>query len=69
MLAILSKVLERYVHTSMYEYLVKHNLMSIHQSGFHPHLYCDRALIKLVDTLVTNMDNGLISGLNLIDYH
>ena len=38
--------------------------MSIHQSGFHPHLYCDRALIKLVDTLVTNMDNGLI-----IDYH
>ena len=53
----------------MYEYLIKHNLMSIHQSEFHSHLYCDRALIKLVDTLVTNMDNGLISGLNLIDYH
>lgn len=59
------------VHTSMYEYLIKHNLVSINQTGFHPHLCdrCVRALIKLVDSLVIKMDNGLISGLNLIDYH
>ena len=52
----------------MYEHLTKHNLLSIHQSGFHPYHSCDTALIKLTDSLVTNMDKGLISGLNLTDY-
>ena len=52
----------------MYEHLTKHNLLSIHQSGFRPHHSCDTALIKLTDSLVTNMDKGLISGLNLTDY-
>ena len=36
-LSILSKVLERHVYTSMYEHLTKHNLLSIHQSGFRPY--------------------------------
>ena len=36
-LSILSKVLERHVYPSMYEHLTKHNLLSIHQSGFRPY--------------------------------
>ena len=67
-LSILCKVLERHVYPSMYEHLTKHNLLSIHQSGFRPYHSCDTALIKLTDSLVTNMDKGLISGLNLTDY-
>ena len=67
-LCILSKVIERHVHTSMYEYLIKHNLLSIHLSGFRPYHSCDITLIKLADSLVTNIDKGLISGLNSIDY-
>ena len=67
-LSTLSKLLERQVYPSMYEHLTKHNLLSIHQSGFHPYHSCDTALIKLTDSLVTNMDKGLISGLNLTDY-
>lgn len=39
-LFILSKVLGTHVHTSMYEYLIKHNLLSIHQPGFHPYHSC-----------------------------
>ena len=67
-LSILCKVLERRVYPSMYEHLTKHNLLRIHQSGFRPYHSCDTALIKLTDSLVTNMDKGLISGLNLTDY-
>ena len=52
----------------MYEHLTKHNLLSIHHSGFRPYYSCDTALTKLTGSLVTNMDKGLISGLNLTDY-
>lgn len=46
-LCILSKVIERHVHTSMYEYLIKHNLLSIHLSGFRPYHSCDTTLHKV----------------------
>ena len=63
-LSILSKVLERHVYPSMYEHLTI-NLLSIHQSRFRPYHSCDTALIKLTDSIVTNMDKGLISGFSI----
>ena len=67
-LPIISKILEKHVHVSLYTYLGQYNLINVNQSGFRLFHSCETALIKLVDDLLTNMDNGLISGLTLIDY-
>lgn len=57
-LPIISKVLEKHVHVSLYGYLSEYNLFNVSQSG----------LIKLIDDLLVNMDKGLLSGITLIDY-
>ena len=64
----LSKILERHVHIALYDFLNRHGLLFIHQSGFRPFHSCDTALIELRDTLLLNLDKGLISGLSLIDF-
>lgn len=39
-----------------------------HQSEFRPFHSCETAMIELVDNLLTNMDNGLVKELSLIDH-
>ena len=67
-LPILSKLLERHVHTNLYAYLSDNNLLYACQSGFRRHHGTDTALIKLVDELLLNLDKNRVSGLVLIDY-
>ena len=63
-LPILSKVIERHVHDSLYTYLSIYQL----QSGFRKRHSRETALIKIVDDLLFNLDNDRVSGLVLIDY-
>ena len=64
----MSKKFERHVHLALYEYLKQHGLLFKYQSGFRPFYSCETAVIELVDSLLMNMDDGLLTGLSLTDF-
>ena len=66
-LAIVSKILERHVHSNLYDFLTCHDLLTDSQFGFRCFRSCELALVNLTDTLLANIDQGLLSGLLLID--
>ncbi len=66
-LSVPSKILERHIHTTFYDYLESNNLITIHQSGFRPKHSFDTALIKMTDEWLSNIDSGNVTGLIYID--
>lgn len=64
-LCILSKILERHVHDSLYVYMKPH--LYIGQSGFREGHSCETALARLVDMWTTNMSKGLLTGVVFLD--
>ncbi len=66
-LPVVSKILERHVHNHLYNFLSSHNLITDSQSGFRPLHSTSTALIKLYDDLLTNMNNGQLTGMVFID--
>ena len=66
-LPVVSKVLERIVYKQMHNYLEHNNLIYAFQSGFRSAHSTDTALTFLADKLRANMDNGLYTGMVLID--
>ena len=67
-LPVMSKIFERHVHLALYEYLNQYVLLFKYQTGFRPFYSCKTAIIELVEGLLMNMDNGLLTGLSLIDF-
>ncbi len=63
----ISKILERHVHTTFYDYLESNKLITIHQLGFRSKHSCDTALIKMIDEWLSNIDSGNVTGLIYID--
>ena len=66
-LAILSKILERHVHISFYNFLTENDLLSNSQFGFRKSRSCELAVTDLIDRLLNNMDIGVLNGLLLVD--
>ena len=66
-LSILSKILERHVHITLYGFLEAHKLITPDQSGFRPYHSCETALLKMTDEWLDNIDNGKITGLIYVD--
>ena len=66
-LAILSKILERHVHISFYNFLTENDLLSDSQFGFRKSRSCELAVTDLIDRLLINMDNRVLNGLLLVD--
>ena len=66
-LPVASKVLENIVYNQMYKYLEQNNLIYAFQSGFRSAHSIDTALTFLADKLKANMDEGLYTGMVLID--
>ena len=66
-LPVISKILERIVFNQLHGYLNKNNLIFEFQSGFRPCFSTDTALSFLSDKIRFNMDNGLYTGIVLID--
>ena len=64
----MSKIFKRSVHLALHEYLNQLGLLFKYQSGFRPFYSCETAMIELVDRLLMNMDNVLLTGLSLIDF-
>ena len=67
-LPVLSKVIERHVHDSLYSYLTENNLIYPRQSGFRKNHSTDTALIQIIDELLFNLAKNRVSGMVLADY-
>lgn len=67
-LPVLSKVVERHIHDSLYQYLSESNLIYKHQSGFRKKHSTETALIHIIDELLFNLDDDRVNGLILVDY-
>ena len=66
-LSVPSKILERHVHTSFYNYLESNNLITPDQSGFRPKHSCETALLKMTDDWFNGIDKGNMTGVIYID--
>ena len=66
-LSVLSKILERAVHSQLNDYLKKRNLLSDSQSGFRKGFSTDSCLINLTDFIKREIGNGKYVGMVLID--
>ena len=64
----LSKIIERHVHDSLYLFLNENKLIYTRQSGFRRCHSTESALIKIIDELLFNLDNDKVSDMVLIDY-
>ena len=67
-LPVVSKVIERHMHNSLYAFLMDNNLLYSRQSGFRRMYSTETALIKLVDELLFGLDNNHVCGMVLVDY-
>ena len=63
----LGKIIERVVHSQLYEYLISNNLLSNNQFGFCSKRSTATALSGFADEVLLNMDNGNICGAVFLD--
>ena len=67
-LPVVSKVIERHMHNSLYAFLMDNNLLYSRQSGFRRMHSTETALIKLIDELLFSLDNNQVCSMVLVDY-
>ena len=67
-LPVVSKVIERHMHNSLYAFLMDNNLLYSRQFGFRRMYSNETALIKLVDDLLFGLDYNHVCGMVLVDY-
>ena len=65
-LPILSKVIEKHIHDTLYEYLCANNLIYPRQSGFRQKHSTETALIRIIDELLFNLNKNQVSGMVLV---
>jgi len=68
LLSILSKPIERHVHTHLNAYLDKHGLLYRLQSGFRSKHSCHTALTHLTNAWLTAMNRGEMTGAVFLDF-
>ena len=66
-LPVFSKILERAVNQMVYIYLQQHKPLSSSQSGFRPLHSTTTCLVHVTNTILKNIDNGLLTGLVFLD--
>ena len=63
----LSKILEKAVHSQLYQYLVTNNLLTRKQFGFRKGLSTVSALTSFADEVLLNMEQGKLCGAVFLD--
>jgi retron-type reverse transcriptase len=66
-LPVLSKILERFVHTQIYNYQTENKILSSQQFGFRPKLSTSTALALFTDRILENNDNGHLTASVFLD--
>ena len=66
-LPVISKILERIVHDQIYDYLSKHKLLAIQQSGFRPKHSTQTSLHNFTEFAFTEIGKGNCVGLVALD--
>ena len=66
-LPVISKLLERIVHTQLYSYLNDTGLLAAEQSGFHENHSTQTSLHKLLENFYSDIENGKIIGMLALD--
>ena len=66
-LPVLSKMLEREVHSQLYRHIDINNLLSPFQCGFRKNYSCETAVTYFTDKIRKNADCGLLTGAIFID--
>ena len=67
LLPLLSKIIERIIHNQTQEFLDKNNILYKYQSGFQKHHSTDTCLSYLTDKVKIGFEEGLLTGMVLID--
>ena len=67
-LPILSKILERFVHTQIYNHLRENSILSPQQFDFRPKLFTSTALAFFTDNILDNAGNGLVTASVFLDF-
>ena len=63
----ISKVFEKVVHSQVHDYLSNNKILTARQLGFRPKLSTEIALVHFTDTILNNMDKGLVTGAVFLD--
>lgn len=66
-LSCVSKILERHVHDTFYDYLSQNHLLSERQFGFRPNRCTETALISIADEWYNSINDGKLTGVMFID--
>ena len=64
---VVSKVFEHIVYNQFYRYLSDHGILYEKQSGFRSLYSIDNAVTSLADNIKYNIDDGLFTGMILLD--
>lgn len=67
-LPVLSKIIEKHVHTHLYDFLTKYNLLSDRQFGFRPKHSCQTALTLMIEEWLQELQDGNTVGTLMIDF-
>ena len=63
----LSKILEKAVHSQLYQYLVTNDLLTTKQFGFRKGISTESALTNFADEVLLNMERGKLCGAVFLD--
>jgi len=66
-LPLISKVTERAIQSQLVAFLIKHNLLSINQSGFRKKHSTETVAVYFVDHILEQMDKQMMTGSVFID--
>ncbi|KAK3098946.1 hypothetical protein FSP39_024557 [Pinctada imbricata] len=64
----ISKLFERHITSQIYDFLMQYDLLMKEQSGFRKSHSCQTALTKLTEKWISDIDNGNITGISLLDF-
>jgi exonuclease III len=67
-LSVISKVIERHVHDSLYKYLTQHSLLCKSQFGFRKGYSCFTCLSSMVSDWLENINNDKLVGFIALDF-
>ena len=67
-LSVLSKPLERHIHTHLLKHMETHQLFMPSQSGFRPKHSCQTAIMKMCDAWLAALNRGETAGVVFLDF-